>query len=74
VLRTNNKVSLSEIEDVIQQFPDVLAVGFSNPVATEVSLDGSITTVYPNKGIFSLTNGAFTFATTLTTANIKTLQ
>ena len=73
VLRKNNVVSLTEIEDVIQQFSQVQAVGFSDIVATETSLSGEQVTVRPMNGIFNLTNGAFTFATQLTTSNIKVL-
>lgn len=73
VLRKNNVVSLTEIEDVIQQFSQVQAVGFSGIVATETSLSGEQVTVRPMNGIFNLTNGAFTFATQLTTSNIKVL-
>lgn len=73
VLRKNNVVSLTEIEDVIQQFSQVQAVGFSNIVATETDLSGEQVTVRPMNGIFNLTNGAFTFATQLTTSNIKVL-
>lgn len=72
-LRETNTVTLTEIVDVIQQYEKVRAVSFSNPVATEVALDGSIRTVKPVDGIFNLTNGAFTFATPITTALIKTL-
>lgn len=73
VLRRNNAVSLTEIVDLIQQYPTVQAVGFANPTATEVQLDGSTVTVSPVNGIFNLTNGAYTFATEITTANIKTM-
>lgn len=75
VLRTTNKVSLSEISDIIQQQEDVLAISFSDMlVATEQQLDGSTTQVKPSQGLFNLTNGAFTFATEITTSMIKTLQ
>ena len=74
VLRKTNTVSLSEIEDVIQQQPDVLAVGFSDPKAVEVNLAGEEQEVKPIKGLFSLTNGAFIFGTTITPSMIKVLQ
>lgn len=74
VLRTSNAVTLTEIEDVIQQYSQVLAVGFSNIQATEQALDGSTRTVTPVNGVFDLTNGAFTFATPITTSMIKVLQ
>lgn len=72
-LRETNTVTLTEIVDVIQQYEKVRAVSFGDPVATEVALDGSTRTVKPVDGIFNLTNGAFTFATPITTALIKTL-
>lgn len=75
VLRTTNKVSLSEIEDIIQKQSDVLAIAFSDQLmATEQQLDGSTVQVKPSQGLFNLTNGAFTFATEITTSMIKTLQ
>lgn len=72
--RPSNTVSLSEIEDVIQQYSGVRAVGWGNPVASEQQLDGTIRTTYPVQGIFNLVNGAFTFATPITTDMIKVLQ
>lgn len=74
VLRTSNAVTLTEIVDVIQQYPQVTAVGFGSIKATEQALDGSTRTVTPVNGVFDLTNGAFTFATPITTAMIKVLQ
>lgn len=74
VLRTSNAVTLTEIEDVIQQYSQVLAVGFGNIQATEQALDGSTRTVTPVNGVFDLTNGAFTLATPITTSMIKVLQ
>lgn len=74
VLRDSNTVSLTEIEDVIQKCPDVRAVGFDNPVATETTLSGATVQVGPENGIFRLTNGAFTFTTPITVDLIKTLQ
>lgn len=74
VLRTSNAVTLTEIEDVIQQYSQVVAVGFGNIQATEQALDGSTRTVTPVNGVFDLTNGAFTFATPITTSMIKVLQ
>lgn len=74
VLRSSNTVSLTEIEDTIQQQPEVQAVGFDNIVAKEAGLDGVEKEVRPVKGIFSLTNGAFTFATEIMASNIKVLQ
>lgn len=74
ILRTSNTVTLTEIVDVIQEYPQVMAVGFDNVIATEQALDGSTRTVTPENGVFNLTNGAFTFATPITTAMIKVLQ
>ena len=74
VLRKNNIVSLTEISDVITQQPDVLAVGFGNPIATETNLASEEQTVNPEQGLFQLTNGAFIFATEITPEMIKTLQ
>lgn len=71
--RQTNAVSLTEIVDVIQQYPGVRAVGWDNPVATEVQLDGTTRETYPIKGVFDLTNGAFTFNTEITPEMIKTL-
>lgn len=74
VLRSSNSVTLTEIVDVIQQYPQVTAVGFNSVKATEQALDGSTRTVEPVNGVFNLTNGAFTFATPITTSMIKILQ
>lgn len=74
VLRTSNAVTLTEIVDVIQQYSQVTAVGFGSIKATEQALDGSTHTVTPVNGVFNLTNGAFTFATPITTSMIKVLQ
>lgn len=73
-LRTSNTVTLTEISDVIQQFAGVRAVGFGNPIASEVSLSGSTNHVYPTQGVFQLLNGAFTFATPITVDMIKTIS
>lgn len=73
--RMNNVVTLTEIEDVIQQFSGVSAVSLGGDVyATEQQLDGSTVTTLPVDGIFPLTNGAFTFATDITVDNIKVLD
>lgn len=74
VFRETNLVSLSEIEDVIRQFSGVKAVGFVRPIAYETQLNGSISQTPPVNGVFTLTNGAFTFGTTITTNHIKVLQ
>lgn len=75
VLRSNNKVSLTEISDIIQSQSDVLAVSFSSQLsATEEQLSGQEVTVFPTNGLFNLTNGAFTFATQITPGMIKVLQ
>lgn len=74
VLREDNTVSLTEIVDVIQRNQSVRAVGFDRPVATEMALDGTVQTTPPERGIFTLTNGAFTFDTEITTDHIKVLQ
>lgn len=73
-LRPHNTVSLTEIVDVIQREPGVVSVGFSNPYAVETSIDGVSRNVTPVLGVFDLLNGAFTFATELTLANIKTFE
>lgn len=72
--RPTNTVSLTEIEDVIQQYEGVRAVGWGNPVAAEQQIDGSTRYTYPVQGVFNLTNGAFTFATEITTDMIKVLS
>lgn len=73
--RPLNALSMTEIADIIQQFAGVRAVYFGNPYAKETGLDGqSETTVYPDRGIFRLTTGAFTFATEVTTDMIKILE
>lgn len=74
VLRNNNAVSITEIEDVIQQYPDVVAVGFNDPIATEVTISGETRVVRPVAGIFNLTSGAFSFRTEITVDNVKTLE
>lgn len=75
VLRSNNKVSLTEISDIIQSQTDVLAVSFSSQLsATEEQISGQTVTVLPTNGLFNLTNGAFTFATQITPDMIKVLQ
>ena len=74
VLRPTNLVTISEMEDLIQSVDGVSAVGWGSPTASETQIDGSIVTVSPNKGVFNLTNGSFTFATELTVANIKVIQ
>lgn len=72
-LRRNNLVSLTEISDIIQKSPEVLAVGFGSPTATEY-MSGGATTINPTQGVFRLTTGVFTFATEITTNMIKVLQ
>lgn len=74
VLRRTNTVSLSELEDVMQSVSGVLAIGWGNPVATEQQIDGTYAQTFPQQGLFSLVNGAFTYVTDFTTANVKTLQ
>lgn len=74
VLRPTNLVSLTEISDLIQSVPDVVAVGFDKPIATETNLQGVQVTQAPTKGVFKLLNGAFIFGTTITPSMIKTLQ
>ncbi len=74
ILRNTNLVTLSEIEDVIQRDSNVLAIGWNNPYATDFNLDGSSSNVYPSKGLFKLTSGAFTFATDITSSMIKVLR
>ena len=73
--RTNNVVTLTEIEDLIQQFSGVAAVSLAGEVyAMEQQLDGTTVRTDPKDGIFPLTNGAFTFATDITVDNIKVLD
>lgn len=74
VMRKNNLVTLTELVDTMQSIQGVEAVGLSNPVATEVDLSGVTRTIKPEAGVFHLTNGAFTFGTTITTDMIKVLQ
>lgn len=72
--RTYNTVSLTEVEDVIQQFSGVIAVNLGGQVyAEETQLDGTVVTTLPIDGIFTLINGAYTFATPITVDNIKVL-
>lgn len=73
-LRPSNTVSLTEIEDVIQRYEGVRAIGWGDPTAVEERLDGSTRTVTPVQGVFNLFNGAFTFGTTITTDMIKILE
>lgn len=73
-LRQDNVVTLSEIEDIIQSYPGVRAIGWGNPTAREQQLDGSVRVTSPVAGVFDLINGAFTFATTITTDMVKILQ
>ncbi|NLV87542.1 MAG: hypothetical protein GX025_10075 [Clostridiales bacterium] len=74
VFRENNKVALTEILDVIQQQPDVVAVGFNDPIASEMQLSGEIRATRPVEGLFDLVNGAFIFATEITASHIKVMQ
>lgn len=71
--RLNNTVTLSEIEDVMQRVDGVRAIGWSTPTATETRIDGTTVTVTPDKGVFPVQNGAFTFTTEITTANISVI-
>lgn len=73
VLRSSNKLSLTEISDTIQTVAGVKAVAFSDIKATEQLIDGSTTTVRPVNGLFDLTTSAYTFGTTITEANLKIL-
>lgn len=74
VLRSQNTVTLTEIVDIMQSVSDVTAIGFNDPVATEVQLDGTTRETRPVNGVFDLTNGAFTFVTEITTDHVKTLR
>lgn len=71
--RQNNTVSLSEIENVIQRYEGVLAVGWSSPHATEVQLDGTTRDTVPVQGVFNIVNGAFRFGTTITVDMIRVI-
>lgn len=72
--RRTNKVSVTEIVDVIQRYAPVTAVSMSSARAVETALDGSQQTVFPEQGVFNLTTGVFTFTTEITTNLIKTLD
>ena len=74
VLRTTNVVSLTEITDLIQQTPEVTAVALNKPIATETTITGVSQVLSPIQGLFRLTAGAYTFATTITPEMIKVLQ
>lgn len=74
VLRNYNQVSLSEISDIIQRVPQVKAIGYGTPSATEVNLAGETITVLPVKGLFNFITGAFRFGTEITPDMIKTIQ
>lgn len=72
--RQYNAVTLTEIEDVIQKAPGVIAVDLGSGIyAEEVQLDGTKITTYPVEGILNLVNGAFTFATEITVDIIQVL-
>ncbi len=72
--RPTNQVTVTEVVDVIKRYAPVVAVGAANLVAEEIGLDGVMRTIYPTNGVFTLTNGAFTFVTPITTGMIKTLD
>lgn len=74
ILRENNTVSLTELGNVIEQYEGVTAVSLGNPYAVETQLDSSVITTYPVDGVFSLVNGAYTFATPVTVDMIKVLE
>lgn len=74
VLRRTNTILLSELEDTMQSVEGVVGVGWNAPKATETTVTGIVRDVMPEAGIFYLENGAFTFATEITTNNIQALQ
>ncbi len=73
-LRPNNTVTLTEIADLIQQNDNVIAIGWNNPVASEVLLDGSTKQTYPTLGVFELVSGVFIFDTVLQLSNLETIE
>lgn len=73
-LRKTNTVTRSEIEDVMQSVPGVVAVGWASPTAIETHPDGSETVTSDVKGVFPLETGAFVFGTEITVDKIKTLS
>lgn len=75
ILRTTNTLSVTELSDIIQSVKGVKAVSFSSnlrAIDTDLSMVENI--VKPSKGIFYLTDGAFTFDTEVTVSHIQTLQ
>jgi hypothetical protein len=74
-LRKTNKVTISELVDTIQGVAGVRAVGFSRSLsASDYNLQGTLTTIVPEAGIFNLFTNAFVFGTTITASMIKVLQ
>lgn len=74
ILRSTNIVALSELESIIRSVQGVKAVGWSNPTATDTTLDGASHTVPLSNGLFLLTGGAFIFGTEIQPNMIKLLQ
>lgn len=75
ILRKTNKVTTSELVDIVQSVQGVVAVGFSsNLKAEDTDIFGSLRTILPYKGLFGLTTNAFKFDTQITASMIKVLQ
>jgi hypothetical protein len=73
-LRPVNTVTLSEIENIMQLSPSVVAVGWSNPTAFETLISGDTRTTSPILGVFSLESGVFIFDTDLQLSNLQTIE
>lgn len=73
--RKYNRVTLSELVDVMQTaHPAVVAIGWGNVYAMEqLSGSSSSKTSYPVNGAFVLQNGAFTWATKITSGMLKVM-
>lgn len=74
VLRPINTVTLTEIADVIQGNDSVVAIGWDNPYAFEVLLNGTERDTYPVLGVFELLSGVFTFDTDLQLTNLQVIE
>ena len=62
VLRTTNKVSVTELSDTIQSVQGVRAVAFSPALsAIDTNTSGQEVIVQPEQGLFNLTTNAFSF-------------
>lgn len=74
-LRTTNKVTVSELTDIIQSITGVQAVGFSSSLsASDVDLQGQPIRISPVKGVFNLYTNAFTFGTMIDASMVEVLR